>query len=163
MGRSMVFTKVPVGRYNLALYGTDGSNANRGIIFTVQGVSKSVTNAQDVFLLPDNTVIYTNFVVTNGTLEVHMVPVPSVPTYLLTNYEGDFNGAQLEMVSGPYILSVTNKAGTNLVLTYAGGYVLQSTNITGPWTTNTTVGAGTVTINPTEAMKFYRVWTNKPF
>jgi hypothetical protein len=158
-GTSMVFTGVPIGRYNLALYGIDGSNANRGTIFTVQGVSKSVTNAQDVFLLPDNTVIYTNLVVTNGILEVHMVPVPSVPTYPLTNYEGDFNGAQLEMIAGPYIVSLTNRAGTNFVLTYGGGQLLEATNILGPWTTNLTA-TNPFTIYPTGRLKFYRIYTN---
>ena len=98
-GTSLVFTNVPKGRYNLALYGIDGSYANRGTIFTVKGVSQSVTNVQDVFLLPDNTVIYTNLLVTNGTLEVHMQPHNSPLN--TPNTEGDFNGAQLEMIAGP--------------------------------------------------------------
>ena len=156
-GTSMLFTGVPIGRYNLALYGTCGSWANRGTTFTVQGVSQSVTNAQDAFLLPDNTVIYTNLVVTNGTLEVHMTPGWTLAQGS-TNTEGDFNGAQLELLTyGPNILSVTNRNGTN-VLTYAGGMLLSSTNsVTGPWITN--VGNPYLYF-PTGQMRFFKVYTN---
>jgi hypothetical protein len=56
---------------------------------------------------------------------------------------------------------MTNRTGTN-VLTYYGGFVLQSTNMAGPWTTNTTVYGGSITIMPTNAQKFFKVWTNKP-
>ena len=55
--------------------------------------------------------------------------------------------------------SLTNKNG-NLVLTYVGGKLLESTNVTGPWTTNATMPAGAVTINPTGHMKFYLILTN---
>jgi hypothetical protein len=161
-GTSMLFTDVPNGRYNLAVYmidaGPQPSYADRGTTVTVQGVSQSITNAQDVALLPDNTVIYTNLLVTNGMLELHMQPYN---TYLHpTNTEGDFDGAQLELLKyGPAILSLTNKNG-NFVLTYVGGKLLESTNVTGPWTTNTAVPAGAVTINPTGHMKFYLILTN---
>ena len=159
-GTSMVFTGVPAGRYNLALYGICGSWANRGIAFSVQGVSQSVTNAQDLSFLPDNTVVYSNLLVTSGTLEVHMTPGWTAQ-YGATNTEGDFNGAQLQFVSGPLLVGMTNRTGTN-VLTYYGGFVLQSTNMAGPWTTNTTVYGGSITIMPTNAQKFFKVWTNKP-
>ena len=138
--------------------GPQPSYADRGTTVTVQGVSHSITNAQDVTLLPDNTVIYTNLLVMNGMLEMHLQPYN---TYLHTNNtEGDFNGAQLELLQyGPNILSLTNKS-TNFILTYVGGKVLEATNILGPWTTNTAVASGTVTINPTGHMKFYRILTN---
>jgi hypothetical protein len=163
-GVAMVFKDVPVGRYNLALYGICGSYANRGTIFTVQGVSQAVTNAQDTYFLPDNTVVYSNLLVTSGSLEVDMQPgwvAADIETLVSTNTEGDFNGAQLQFVSGPLLVSMTNRLGTN-VLTYMGGFVLQSTNMTGPWTTNTTVGMGSITIMPTNFQKFFKVWTNKP-
>ena len=110
--------------------------------------------------MPDNTVVYTNLVVTNGTLEMHMVAGWD-SAHGATNTEGDFNGAQLQLLQyGPSILSLTNKGGTNFVLTYVGGKLLEATNIMGPWTTNTAVPSGAITINPTQAMKFYRVLTN---
>jgi hypothetical protein len=161
-GTSMLFTSVPNGKYNLAVYmidaGPQPSYADRGTTVTVLGASQSITNAQDVSLLPDNTVIYTNLVVTNGMLEVHLQPYDT-PLHT-PNTEGDFNGAQLQLLKyGPAILSLTNKNG-NLVLTYVGGKLLESTNVTGPWTTNTAVPAGAVTINPTGHMKFYLILTN---
>ena len=159
-GTSFVFSNVPNGRYNLAAYLCDGPDLNRATTITVKGVPISIANAQDMFFLPDNTVIYTNLVVTNGMLEMHLQPydVPLHPP----NTEGDFNGAQLELLQyGPAILSLTNKS-TNFVLTYVGGKLLEATNITGPWTTNTAVPSGAVTINPTGQMKFYRVMSNFP-
>ena len=133
---------------------------DRGITFTVNGVSQSVTNVQDVSLLPDNTVIYTNLLVLNGSLEVDMTCVTNTVLHNPST-EGDFNGAQIQLVKyGPNILSFTNKGGTNFVLTYVGGKLLEATNITGPWTTNTAVPSGAVTITPTQPMKFYRVLTN---
>ena len=167
-GMNFFFTQVPKGRYNLALYGCTAAYADRGAGFTVytNGVSAGtqwITNKQDTFFLPyDNAVVYTNLVVTNGMLQVNESIALATPTHTSSG-EADFNGAQLELITyGPNVLSLTN-SGTNLVLTYAGGFVLQSTNVTGPWTTNTTVGAGAVTINPTGQLKFYRVWTNKAF
>ena len=163
-GTSMLFTSVPNGKYNLAVYmidaGPQPGYADRGTTVTVQGASHSITNAQDVSLLPDNTVIYTNLVVTNGMLEMHLQPYDT-PLHT-PNTEGDFNGAQLQLLQyGPSILSLTNKS-TNFVLTYVGGKLLEATNITGPWTTNTAVPSGAVTINPTGQIKFYRVMSNFP-
>ena len=167
-GMNFFFTQVPNGRYNLALYGCTAAYADRGAGFTVytNGVSAGtqwITNKQDTYFLPyDNAVVYTNLVVTNGMLQVNESIALATPAHT-SSTEADFNGAQLELITyGPNVLSLTN-SGTNLVLTYAGGFVLQSTNVTGPWTTNTTVGAGAVTINPTGQLKFYRVWTNKAF
>ncbi len=167
-GMNFFFTQVPNGRYNLALYGCTAAYADRGAGFTVytNGVSAGtqwITNKQDTYFMPyDNAVVYTNLVVTNGMLQVNESIARVVPAHT-NSTEADFNGAQLELITyGPNVLSLTN-SGTNLVLTYAGGFVLQSTNVTGPWTTNTTVGAGAVTINPTGQLKFYRVWTNKAF
>jgi hypothetical protein len=165
-GTAIIFTNVPPGRYNLALYGICGSYANRGTTFTVQGVSQSVINAQDTLLKPDNTVFYTNLLVTSGTLEVDMAPgnTPAQAPDAYGRYtEGDLAGAQLQVVTGPVLVSMTNNLGMGFALTYFGGYVLQSTNMAGPWTTNTTVGQGTITINPTGTAKFYRVWTNKNY
>ena len=165
-GTALIFTNCPPGRYNLALYGVCASYANRGTAFTVKGVTQYCTNAQDTYLLPDNTVVYSNLLV-NGTLEVDLAPGPT-PNQSPDAYgrytEGDLAAAQLQFVSGPLLVGMSNRLGTNFALTYYGGYVEQSTNVAGPWTTNTTVGAGVyvisnITVPPT---RFFRVWTNKP-
>jgi hypothetical protein len=161
---SLLFTHVPPGRYNLALYGIDGTFADRGTVFTVNGVSQVTSNVQAaVYALGDNVVLYTNVLVTNGTLSVDINVNTNIARWAGTNWEAGFNGAQLQATTaGPFIWGLT-KSGGNLVLNYQGGFVLQSTNITGPWTTNTTVGSGSITINPTGTMKFYRIWTNNAF
>jgi hypothetical protein len=160
---NLLFTHVPPGRYNLALYGIDGSFADRGTIFTVNGVSQTTSNVQAaVYVQGDNVVLYTNVLVTNGTLSVNINVNPNIAKYGNTNSEGAFNGAQLQLTTaGPFIWGLTNK-GTNLVLTYEGGKLLEATNVLGPWTTNTTA-TSPYTINPTGRMKFYRVWTNNAY
>ena len=71
-----VFSNIPNGRYNLALYGCVGSWLNRAIQFTVltNGVSAgtvAMTNQQDLLFAPnDNTAVFTNLLVLNGKLEV---------------------------------------------------------------------------------------------
>jgi hypothetical protein len=152
-GTSFVFSNVPMGRYNLAAYLCDGPYSGRGTTITINGVSQSVTNKQDVLFMPgDNTVIYTNIVVTGGTLEMHLQPVAATSSYDPNN-EGDFNGAQLQF-TGPYITRITQN-GTNFTLTWVGGGLIQATNVLGPWVTNTAVSPYT---NPaTGAMRFFRV------
>ena len=105
-----VFHNVPSGRYNLALYGCVGSYVDRGITFTVNGVSQSVTNVQDVSLLPDNTVIYTNLLVLNGSLEVDMTCVTNTVLHNPST-EGDFNGAQIQLVKYGTEYSVLHEQG----------------------------------------------------
>jgi hypothetical protein len=157
-GTSMVFTDVPDGRYSLAVYLTDAgpepNYADRGATVTVQGVAKSVVNAQDVSFLPDNTVIYTNLLVTNGILEMHLQPNDS-PLHT-PNTEGDFDGAQLELITaGPALTGITQK-GTNFTLSWVGGGLYQATNLTGPWFTNT---ASSPFTNPaTGAVRFFRIY-----
>ena len=151
--QSFVFHNVPNGKYNLALYGCVGYWVNRGITFTVDGVSQSITNVQDSFFLPDNMVLYTNLVVIGGSLEVDMVNVPSTPGNP-TSTEGDFNGAQLQLVKyGPSPLALSPN---NTTLTWSNGGLMQATNIMGPWVTNTATSPFTIT--PTGQMKFYRVF-----
>ena len=159
-GCNMILSSVPSGKYNLAVYMNVATYTNRGTAVTVQGVTQSVTNTSgDTQFLPDNTVVYTNLVVTNGTLAMHLVAGWD-PQHGATNNEGQFNGAQLQLLKyGPNILSLTNNSGS-FVLTYVGGKLLEATNILGPWTTNTPVPSGAVTINPTGHMRFYRILTN---
>jgi len=147
-GLNFFFTQVPKGIYNVALYGCTASYADRGVGFTVitNGVSAGtqwVTNAQDTFFAPyDNTVVFTNLLITSGTLQVNASIALAVPAHA-SSTEADFNGMQLELVkAGPDIWSITN-SGTNLVLTWAGGGLMQSTNLLPGvgvgWVTNTAV------------------------
>jgi hypothetical protein len=163
-GINFFFTQVPKGIYNVALYGCVGHYVDRGAIFTVytNGVSagvQSVTNVQDTLFLPyDNAVVYTNLLVTDGMLQVNVGIVPATPTHT-NSTEADFNGAQLELVAaGPDIWSITN-SGTNMVLTWAGGGLQQSTNLMPGvglgWVTNTAVSP--YTFAPTGAQRFFRI------
>jgi hypothetical protein len=157
-GTAMRFTGVPSGVYNLALYGTDAgprpNYADRGTIFTVLGVSQSVTNSQDAQILPDNTTVFMNLVVTNGTLEVDMIP-GWCPKYNSTNSEGDFNAAQLQLVKYAPGFTMVGKINTN-TLTWVSGGLWSATNINGPWTTNP--GVSPFTFNPTGYQKYFRVY-----
>ena len=167
-GVNFFFTQVPKGIYNLALFGCTASYADRGIGFTAitngvsagtQWVTNNTWGAGDLFFTPyDNTVVFTNLVVTSGMLQVNAAIARAVPTYT-NSTEADFNGAQLQLVTaGPDIWSLTN-SGTNLILTYAGGILLSSTNIVGPtWVTNF---GNPYTIIPTGQMRFFKVYTNK--
>jgi hypothetical protein len=154
-GTAFVFTSVPNGKYNLALYGIDGAYANRGTIFTVNGVSQSVTNAQDIVILPDNTAIFTNVLVSNGRLEVDMMPVPSVPSHN-PNTEGEFNGAQLQLLKyAPQPLPIEPITNDLFTLTWVGGGLWEATNVMGPWVTNPAVSP--YTFAPTGAQRFFRI------
>ncbi len=48
-------------------------------------------------------------------------------------------------------------SGSNLVVTWPGGTLLESTNVTGPWTPTTGATNGSYTVTPSGANKFYRV------
>jgi hypothetical protein len=167
-GVNFFFTDVPKGIYNVALYGCTASYADRGIGFTVitngvsagtQWVTNDTENARDLFFAPyDNTVVFTNLLITSGTFQVNAAIALDVPVHT-NSTEADFNGVQLELVkAGPAITSITN-SGTNLVLTWAGGGLMQSTNLsTGAgWVTNTAVSP--YTFAPTGAQRFFRVET----
>ena len=160
-----VFSNIPNGRYNLALYGCVGSWLNRAIQFTVltNGVSAgtvAMTNQQDLLFAPnDNTAVFSNLLVLNKKLEVDIAAWPA-PAPNTNATECEFNGAQLELVSYDYLptFSSTNIGG-NTVLNWSYGMLLQATNVFGPWTTNVaTTASGSYTINPTGYMRFFRVY-----
>ena len=130
-GTAFVFTGVPNGTYNLAIYGIDGAYEDRGTVFTVNGVSQPTINVQDTLLGSDNTVIFTNVPVSHGSLEVDMMPVAVLPLHN-PNTEGDFNGAQIQLVAYPPEppISITFSDGL-CHLSWRGGRLLQATNILG--------------------------------
>ena len=160
-----VFSNIPNGRYNLALYGCVGSWLNRAIQFTVltNGVSAGsvdMTNKQDLLFAPnDNTAVFPGLLVVNGKLEVDVAAWPA-PAPNTNATECEFNGVQLELVNYVYLptFSSTNIGG-NTVLNWSYGMLLQATNVFGPWTTNVaTTASGSYTINPTGYMRFFRVY-----
>ena len=154
-----VFSNIPNGAYNLALYGCVGSWLNRAIQFTVltNGVSAGtvdMTNKQDLLFAPnDNTAVFSNLLVLNGKLEVDVAAWPA-PAPNTNATECEFNGVQLELVkTAPYISSLSNN-----IVTFGAGGLYTATNVFGPWTPLT--NASPYLINPTGVMRFYRAYTN---
>jgi PKD repeat protein len=101
---SLQFHGLPDGTYNLCLYGCDGSFSDRGTTFRVHGANgdqtAGTTNASPILPLQQdvNFVVITNVHAVGGTLNVDILPTPSVPQHA-TNTEADFNGVQLQLVS----------------------------------------------------------------
>jgi len=155
-----VFSNIPNGKYNLALYGCVGNWLDRAIKFTVltNGVvagTAAMTNLQDSVLAPnDNTAIFTNLIVANQRLEVDMIflPCPLHPNTL--SGECEFNGAQLQLLAYGLNIGVVN----NTNLTWMGGGLYTATNVTGPWVTNPGVSPLLLT-NKTESKRFFRVFS----
>lgn len=173
---TVTFANVPNGTYNLALYGIDGAYADRAVTFTVNGVNQSLVNVQDKIYAPgDNTALFTNVVVTGGQLVVGLVPIDS-PQHSGNN-EGEFNGAQLQLITGtaagnPATISGAAVSGSNIVIKGASPdagqtyHILSSTNLMTPvmnWipvSSGTFVGVGftnTIPVSSTQPQSFYRV------
>jgi len=101
---ALKFSGVPTGTYNLALYGADGSYANRGTTFVIHdsqngNQSKSTLNAapQTALAQGNNFVLFTNVHVSGGSLIVDINANPSA--HGGGNTEADFNAAQIQLVS----------------------------------------------------------------
>jgi hypothetical protein len=147
------FNNLPVGSYNLVLFGVNGGWHGNKTTFTVNGVSKSTTNTTDAsFIEGDNYVVFSNIVVTTGTLTGTWRPAASG--------EGNLNGAQLQFL-GPVAPSVTlylqRASGGQLQLQWSQGTLLETaTLVTGPWTP-VPGAASPYTLSTTGSQKFYRV------
>jgi hypothetical protein len=157
-----VFSNIPNGKYNLALYGCVGNWLDRAIKFTVltNGVvagTAAMTNLQDSVLAPnDNTAIFTNLIVANQRLEVdiNFQACPLHTNSLVGGNECEFNGAQLQLLAYGLNIGVVN----NTNLTWTGGGLYTATNVTGPWVTNPGVSPLLLT-NKTESKRFFRVFS----
>jgi len=170
---TVTFTNVPNGIYNLALYGIDAGWNDRAVQFTVNGVSQTLINKQGLVFSPgDNTALYTGVIVTGGALVVNLVPVDS-PAHSGNN-EGEFNGAQLQLVQ-----ATSNPANIARVIAVAGNIVISGTSpdagarysiltttnlVSGNWApvaTNAFAANGgftnTIPIVPGQPQRFYRV------
>jgi hypothetical protein len=156
----LVFSPIPNGRYNLALYGCVGNWLNRATKFTVftNGVSagsKGLTNLQDsAFVAGDNLAVFTNLLVMNQHLEVDIVFLPCPLNTNTASGEADFNGAQLQLIK--YAPAITNFNPLTRTLSWQGGILSSATNIMGPWQTNSFTSP--FTMNPTGHMQFFRIY-----
>jgi len=161
---ALQLTGLPAGTYNLACYGVDGSFADRGTTFIIHDALNGNQTNGTVNVSPGaplsqgmNFVLFTN-VHASGTLVIDIPPTTPVPSHD-PNGEADFNGVQLQLVSldPPLVFNVTNSwNGSQMTLSWpSGGTLLESTNITGPWTTN--VNASPYTFTPVGPLKFFRV------
>jgi hypothetical protein len=156
----LVFSPIPNGRYNLALYGCVGGWLNRATKFTVltNGVvagTKGLTNVQDsVYATTDNLAIFTNLVVMNQRLEVDIVFLPCPLNPATDSGEADFNGAQLQLLK--YAPAITNLNMATHTLSWTSGGLYHATNVLGPWETNPFVSPFTFT--PTGHMQFFRIY-----
>ena len=155
-----VFSPIPNGKYNLAVYACVGSWLDRAASITVltNGVSagtKGLTNVQDsVFATIDNLAIYTNLLVMNQKLEVDIVFLPTAAHTNTDSGEADFNGAQLQLLK--YAPAITNVNMATHTLSWMGGGLYHATNVLGPWQTNPYVSPFTFT--PTGQMQFFRIY-----
>jgi hypothetical protein len=64
--------------------------------------------------------------------------------------------ATLTVLTAPPVVYLTNHlSGTSMVLSWPQGTLLQATNLTGPWVTNTATSP--YTLSPTNPVMFYRI------
>ena len=168
---ALQFHGVPDGTYNLAVYGIDGTWADRGTTFVVHDAlngdqTKGTVNASPAAPLAEglNFVVFTNVHVSGGTLNVDVGPTSPVPTHD-PNPEADINGAQLQLVSldvpAPTVTLDMQYTATNgptngtLTLTWPQGILETTTNLLSPWTLIYVPSPFTVTT--TNGAQFYRV------
>ena len=155
MGTSTFAFYVPNGMYNLVLLSCDGNEThgppNGGATtFTINGVSQTAEPTQDTsFVQGNNYVVFTNVVATGGVINGTW---STVAGYRI----GDFNGAQVEYL-GPASVKIqtTPLSGGQFQLRWSQGTLLQSTNVLGPWTTNSSPSPFTVI--PSGPQMYYRI------
>ena len=129
------FNNVPLGVYNVYLYGVNGSCAGRGAVFTVNGVSKTILNNGNSATFQSG-VNYTMFTVTNTTGQITFTY-----SHNSTGSEADFNGAQLVYVGGLPAGFSTNAAINFVVRSgYAGAGADSGNNANETWNTMTLQG-----------------------
>jgi hypothetical protein len=140
---SMNVNNLTVGQqYSVQLFAFDDNDAPAR-----QGNFNNTNDTADVsqsFAMGDNVYVVGNFTATNTTQEINLT---GGSTFMCC--------AIVRNVLPPPGLNIV-KVGSNLQLTYTNGVLEQTTNLTGPWTTN--VSASPYTFNPaTNGTKmFYR-------
>jgi hypothetical protein len=132
--------------------GTPGQN-NNGALYV------------DGALVANNT-IATNVVGNN--LDAWIGGAPDYPNRFLPAYIADaavftqsLSAAQVQgiyngiAVAGPQLITIT-RSGSNVVLNWQTGTLLEATNLLGPWTTNSSAVSG-YTVPATNAAKFFKL------
>jgi PKD repeat protein len=131
---ALKFAGVPNGTYNLALYGSDGTYADRGTTFVVHdpqngNQAKSTLNAAPPTALAqgNNYVLFTNVHVSGGTLTVDINANPSA--HGGGNTEADFNAAQIQLVSYDPPVAGFSGMPTNIFVTQTVTFTNTSTGV----------------------------------
>jgi hypothetical protein len=161
--KDLIFRGVPDGIYTLVLFGVNGGSGsginNRGTIFTFNGLSLSTLNTTDTsFIEGDTYVMFSDLRVTGGILSGTYAPNPEALSG--ANDEGDFCGAQLQLVSGiassEVRLEIQRNASGVLQLTWPQGKLLEASRLSGPWTTNN-AASSPYPVNPAQPGQFYQI------
>jgi hypothetical protein len=102
---------LPRGVYNLYLYSCDGHYQKSQTIFTIGAATQTATTTTDAgFIQSNNYVLFTNLVVTNGSIE---------GTWVEGDEEGALNGAQLQLAysfAHPTVYIWSQPANTEVAL-----------------------------------------------
>jgi len=143
---------LPNGRYNIVVFscnGTESSTADAGAHITLGGITQTALPTQDTsFVQGNNYVVFSGLVVTNASLTGTISPVAG------KSY-GSLNGAQVQYLGPNVVLQMGAFSGGSFQLQWTAGTLLEATNLTGPWTTNSATSPYTVV--PTAPRKFYRL------
>jgi hypothetical protein len=144
--------------FTLVVYGA-GDAVGQGVALRITGgatggntASNLTTSAASRQLSAGIGVAYNTFTgtLTNGTL-----------TFAATNNGSIFtivNGFQLQLVLPPPVIGFQSNGPGGFVLNWSGGYLLQATNLLGPWTTNfTATSPFTVTPDLGVRQQYFRV------
>ena len=143
---------LPNGRYNIVIFscnGTESLTADAAAAISLGGVTETAVPTQDTnFVQGNNYVVFSNVTVTNGSLS-GTVTATGGKAY------GSLNGAQVQYLGPSVTVELTPVSGGHFQLQWSQGTLLEATNLTGPWTTNT--AASPYTITPGAPQMFYRV------
>lgn len=153
------FSNVVNGVYNLVLFGENGRSTSWRATFSIDGVTQNLTNTSaslNKFVLNDNYVVFTNILVTNGTL---------AGTYISPGGgTAPFNGAQLQMaynLENPAVTLTRNPSNTTVVVDYPATFSVEAFgpgSLAYQWRSNGVNIAGAT--NPTYAADTSIIGTN---
>jgi hypothetical protein len=132
-------------QYSVQLFALDnrGGEANR--LANFQDPNDNLDYSQ-TFKMGDDVYVVGTFVAGN-TSEIILENLP-------TSNDGNINALVVRTIPLPPTVEITNSAGS-LTLQWAGGTLLEATNLAGPWTTN--ANASPYPVVPANPAKFFRV------
>lgn len=138
------------------------------VAYTYTGIPGQSDNGK---LYVDGVLVAVNTVVTapiGNNLDVWIGGSPDytdrfLPAYIANAavFAGSLNAAQVngiyhgQWIPGPQTITITN-SGSNVVLSWGTGTLLESTNLLGPWTTNSAAVSG-YSVPATNAAKFFKL------